>query len=155
MTISVQRHDFDPARETALLTAGRTDIGALVTFTGLVRDMAGKASLSHMTLEHYPGMTERMLSRIEGDALARWPLSASRIVHRHGRLAAGERIVFVATASAHRQAAFEACAFLVDWLKTSAPFWKLEEGENGPAWVAARAADDAATARWAKNPPGS
>jgi len=150
MTVSVQRHDFDPGRECALLTAGRTDIGALVTFTGLVRDMAEGRGIHHMTLEHYPGMTERLLAEIEADACARWPLSASRIVHRHGRLGAGERIVFVATASAHRQAAFESCAFLVDWLKTRAPFWKLEEGAEGPSWVAARAADDAAAARWEK-----
>ena len=149
MTVSVQRHDFDPAREAALLTAGRHDIGALVTFTGLVRDMADGMGVSHMTLEHYPGMTERMLEKIEAEACARWPLDATRILHRHGRLAAGERIVFVATASAHRQAAFEACAFLVDWLKSKAPFWKLEEGEAGAGWVAAKAADDAAAEKWA------
>ncbi|MEQ8344378.1 MAG: molybdenum cofactor biosynthesis protein MoaE [Sneathiellaceae bacterium] len=148
MTVSVQRHDFDPGRECHLLTSGRHDIGALVTFTGLVRDMAEGRGVSHMTLEHYPGMTERMLEQIEAEACARWPLDASRIVHRHGRLAAGERIVFVATASAHRQAAFEACAFLVDWLKTKAPFWKLEEGEAGAGWVAAKAEDDAAAEKW-------
>ena len=148
MTVSVQRHDFDPARESHLLTAGRHDIGAVVTFTGLVRDMAADGGVSHMTLEHYPGMTEKLLAEIEAQAQARWPLQASRIVHRHGRLAAGERIVFVATASAHRQAAFEACAFLVDWLKTKAPFWKLEETRGQRAWVAAKAEDDAAAARW-------
>lgn len=148
MSVSVQRHDFDPARECALLTAGRSDIGALVTFTGLVRDMAGGRRVRRMTLEHYPGMTERMLEKIEAEAAARWPLSASRIVHRYGELSAGERIVFVATASAHRQAAFESCAFLVDWLKTRAPFWKLEEGEDGARWVEAKAEDDAAAARW-------
>ena len=149
MTVSVQRHDFDPARECHLLTAGRHDIGALVTFTGLVRDMAQGADISHMTLEHYPGMTEKLLAEIEAQAQARWPLEASRIVHRHGRLAAGDRIVFVATASAHRQAAFDSCAFLIDWLKTRAPFWKLEEAGGQRAWVAAKAEDDDAAARWA------
>lgn len=148
MTVSVQRHDFDPGRESHLLTAGRHDIGAVVTFTGLVRDMAEGGGAAHMTLEHYPGMTEKLLAEIEGQAMARWPLQAVRIVHRHGRLAAGDRIVFVGTASAHRQAAFEACAFLIDWLKTKAPFWKLEEADGRRAWVAARTSDDDAAARW-------
>jgi molybdopterin synthase catalytic subunit len=106
-----------------------------------------------MTLEHYPGMTEKMLERIEADARARWPLEASLVIHRVGRLEPGERIVMVACASAHRRAAFEACGFLIDWLKTKAPFWKLEEGPAGAKWVEARESDDAAAARWAPEKP--
>ena len=156
--IRVQREDFDPGQELARLTAGRTDIGGAVTFCGLVRDVAdAKASpgetIRAMTLEHYPGMTEKMLAAIEAEAQARWPLSASLIVHRYGRLVPGDRIVLVITCSAHRQAAFEANMFLVDWLKTKAPFWKLEERQGGAAWVEARASDDAAAQRWAKSRP--
>ena len=114
----------------------------------LIDNEGRPAAISAMTLEHYPGMTEKMLAEIEAEANARWPLSASLIVHRYGRLEPGERIVFVATASAHRHAAFEANMFLIDWLKTRAPFWKLEDGEAGPAWVAARDSDDAAAERW-------
>jgi molybdopterin synthase catalytic subunit len=106
-----------------------------------------------MTLEHYPGMTERMLARIDAEAHARWPLEASLIVHRHGRMAPGEGIVLVATASPHRQAAFDSCQFLIDWLKTEAPFWKYEETADGGQWVEAREADDAAAARWHAAPP--
>ena len=106
-----------------------------------------------MTLEHYPGMTERMLERIEVEANQRWPLEASLLVHRVGRLEPGERIVLVAAASRHRQAAFEACQFVIDWLKTKAPFWKLEETESGPRWVEARTGDDQAAARWKKRGP--
>jgi molybdopterin synthase catalytic subunit len=119
-------------------------------FVGVVRDVAEGERVSAMTLEHYPGMTEKMLAAIEAEALARWPLSASLIVHRYGRLAPGDRIVLVITCSAHRQAAFEANMFLVDWLKTKAPFWKLEERGGGAAWVEARASDDAAAKRWAR-----
>jgi molybdopterin synthase catalytic subunit len=104
-----------------------------------------------MTLEHYPGMTEKELARIEAEARARWPLEDVLIIHRHGRLEPGERIVLVATASAHRQAAFDACQFLIDWLKTRAPFWKREEGPAGARWVEARAEDDDAAARWREN----
>ena len=150
--IRVQQEDFDPQAEAAALTEGRTDIGGIVTFTGLVRELIDEggrpAAISAMTLEHYPGMTEKMLAEIEAEANARWPLSASLIVHRYGRLEPGERIVFVATASAHRRAAFEANMFLIDWLKTKAPFWKLEEGESGAAWVDARDSDDEAAERW-------
>ena len=150
--IRVQKEDFDPQAEAAALTAGRTDIGGIVTFTGLVREVIDNegrpAAISAMTLEHYPGMTEKMLAEIEAEANARWPLAASLIVHRYGRLEPGDRIVFVATASAHRHAAFEANMFLIDWLKTRAPFWKLEDGEAGPAWVAARDSDDDAAERW-------
>jgi molybdopterin synthase catalytic subunit len=152
--IRVQREDFDPGQELARLTVGRTDIGGAVMFCGLVREMAdSKARIRAMTLEHYPGMTEKMLAAIEAEAEARWPLSASLIVHRYGRLLPGDRIVLVITCSSHRQAAFEASMFLVDWLKTKAPFWKLEERGSGAAWVEARAGDDAAAQRWAKTSP--
>jgi molybdopterin synthase catalytic subunit len=148
--IRVQREDFDTAAELARLTEGRHDIGGIVTFTGVVRDLAGDEAIEAMTLEHYPGMTERQLADIEAEARRRWPLQASLIVHRYGRLEPGERIVLVITASAHRQAAFEAAEFLVDWLKTKAPFWKLESTGEGDKWVEARASDDEAAARWAK-----
>ena len=151
--IRVQREDFDPGAEVAALTAGRSDIGGVVTFVGLVRDLADGKSVGAMTLEHYPGMTEKQLQAIDDEANRRWPLSASLIVHRYGRLEPGDRIVLVATASPHRDAAFDACRFLMDYLKTQAPFWKLEEGEAGAQWVAAKASDDAAAARWQVAPP--
>jgi molybdopterin synthase catalytic subunit len=147
--IRVQEAPFDVGAELAALTAGRTDIGALATFTGLVRDLAGDQAISAMTLEHYPGMTEKKLAEIEAEANARWQLQASLIVHRYGRMLPGEPIVLVATASPHRSAALDACAFLIDWLKTKAPFWKLEESADARQWVAARGSDDAAAARWA------
>lgn len=146
--IRIQDGDFDIGQEVGALTAGRTDIGAIVTFTGTVRDRAGDAVVDEMVLEHYPGMTEAELERIEREAHARWPLQASLIVHRYGRLVPGDNIVLVVTASAHRQAAFEAAAFLMDYLKTNAPFWKLETGDEGRRWVEARASDDAAADRW-------
>jgi molybdopterin synthase catalytic subunit len=146
--IKVQREDFDVGAELAALTAGRTDVGGVASFVGLVRDMAGGAPVGAMTLEHYPGMTEKKLAEIEAEAQRRWPLQASLIIHRYGRLEPGERIVLVATASPHRQAALEACAFLIDWLKTKAPFWKLEDTASGPQWVEARDSDDEAAARW-------
>ena len=145
--IRVQREAFDVGAELAALTAGRTDVGALASFVGLVRDHA-EAPITAMALEHYPGMTERKLAEIEAEALARWPLQASLIVHRYGRMLPGEPIVLVATASPHRAAALEACAFLIDWLKTKAPFWKLEETGDAHRWVEARSADDEAAARW-------
>ena len=151
--IRVQREDFDVGAEMAALTAGNHAVGGLAVFVGLVRDVAGEAALGAMTLEHYPGMTEKMLERIEAEVNQRWPLEASLIVHRTGRLEPGERIVLVAAASRHRQAAFEACQFLIDWLKTKAPFWKLEETEDGPKWVEARGSDDQATERWKKRDP--
>jgi len=113
-----------------------------------VRDMTGGTGASAMTLEHYPGMTERLLGEIEAEARRRWPLSGVTIIHRYGRLELGERIVLVLTASAHRQAALDSCAFLIDWLKTKAPFWKLEETPEGGRWVEARDSDDEAAARW-------
>ncbi len=150
--IKVQAEDFDIGAELAALTEGRHDIGGLAVFVGLVRAKVGNdgapAAIEAMTLEHYPGMTEKMLAGIEAEARARWPLSASLIVHRYGRLVPGDRIVMTACASAHRQAAFEACAFLMDWLKTKAPFWKLEEQDGRESWVEARASDEAAERRW-------
>jgi molybdopterin synthase catalytic subunit len=145
--IKVQQHTFDVGAELAALSAGRTDIGAIASFVGLVRAHGGEP-ITAMTLEHYPGMTEKKLAEIEAEAQARWPLQASLIVHRYGRMLPGEPIVLVATASAHRAAALEACAFLIDWLKTQAPFWKLEETAKTSRWVDARSADDDAAARW-------
>jgi molybdopterin synthase catalytic subunit len=146
--IRVQAADFDVGAELAALTAVNSAIGGVALFLGLVRDIADDKAVGAMTLEHYPGMTERQLVKIEAEAQARWPLDATLIIHRHGRLAPGDRIVLVICASSHRQAAFEACEFLVDWLKTKAPFWKSEQTPEGPRWVEARAADDHAAARW-------
>jgi molybdopterin synthase catalytic subunit len=146
--IRVQREDFDVGAELAALTRGNTRIGGFTCFVGLVRDLAGDKAVGAMTLEHYPGMTERQLAEIEAEANRRWPLEASLVIHRYGRLEPGDRIVLVATASAHREAAFESCQFLIDWLKTKAPFWKLEETPEGPRWVDAQASDDAAAERW-------
>jgi molybdopterin synthase catalytic subunit len=147
--IRVQADDFDCGAEIRALTAGRHDIGAVVSFTGMVRRGEGPGAIRAMTLEHYPGMTERELERIEAEARGRWPLSASTIIHRHGRLLPGDNIVLVITASPHRQAAFDAAEFLMDYLKTNAPFWKKEEPETGEGmWVGAKSADDAAAARW-------
>jgi molybdopterin synthase catalytic subunit len=146
--IRVQREDFDVGAELAALSRGNTAIGGVTSFVGLVRDVAGDRRVAAMTLEHYPGMTERELQAIEDEARRRWPLDAVLIIHRYGRLEPGERIVLVATASAHREAAFAGCHFLVDWLKTKAPFWKLEETPEGARWVDAQAGDDAAAKRW-------
>ncbi len=151
--IRVQTEDFDIGAELEALTAGNHSVGGLAVFVGLVRDVVGAEALGAMTLEHYPGMTEKMLSRIEAEANQRWALEASLIVHRIGRLEPGERIVLVAAASRHRQAAFEACQFLIDWLKTKAPFWKLEETEGGQKWVEARASDNQAAERWSEPDP--
>lgn len=149
--IRVQKEDFDVGAEIAALTTGNHAIGGLALFIGLVRDLAEGEQVSAMTLEHYPGMTEKMLQRIEAEACERWPLEACLIIHRYGRLEPGERIVLVATASPHRGAAFEACQFLMDWLKTKAPFWKQEDTAEGPRWVDARESDDQAAARWRKD----
>ena len=144
--ILVQEALFDMAAESAALTAGRTDIGGVASFLGVCR---GDDSLAAMELEHYPGMTERALGRIAAEAEARWPLTGCTVIHRVGRILPGEPIVLVLTASAHRAAALESCAFLIDWLKTKAPFWKREEFADGDArWVAAKNEDDAAAARW-------
>jgi molybdopterin synthase catalytic subunit len=149
VSVRVQREDFDIGAEVAGLAAGRADIGAIVTFTGTVRADSGPDAIASMTLEHYPGMTESELARVETEAAARWPLQASLIVHRVGTLKPGDNIVLVVTASAHRQAAFAAAEFLMDYLKTRAPFWKKEVGPGGEArWVDARHSDDAAAQRW-------
>src|SRR5436190_16683323 len=148
--IRVQREDFDVGRELDRIAAGDHSVGGVASFVGLVRDMGGADRVAALTLEHYPGMTEKKLAEIEAEANRRWPLSASLIIHRYGRLEPGERIVLVATASPHRAAAFEACHFLIDWLKTKAPFWKLEDTDKGEQWVAADTRDDAAAARWVK-----
>ena len=145
--IRVQREDFDIGAEIEGVRAGRTDNGAIVSFTGIVRETKGER-VAAMTLEHYPGMTERELERIEAEARERWPITECTIIHRYGRLEPGDNIVLVVTASAHRQAAFDAAAFLMDYLKTSAPFWKSEEMPEGPRWVEAREADDKAARRW-------
>ncbi|MFN9335873.1 MAG: molybdenum cofactor biosynthesis protein MoaE [Alphaproteobacteria bacterium] len=144
--VQVQEALFDMATESAALTACRTDIGGVASFLGVCR---GDDGLAAMVLEHYPGMTERALGRIAAEAEARWPLTGCTVIHRVGRILPGEPIVLVLTASAHRAAALESCAFLIDWLKTKAPFWKREEFADGDArWVAAKNEDDAAAARW-------
>ncbi len=148
MTVSVQREDFDIAAEMARMTATDADIGAVVGFTGLVRRMTADGPITAMELEHYPGMTERALEEIVAKAQARWPLQGVRVIHRYGRLEPGDRIVLVLTASRHRQAAFEAAEFLMDYLKTCAPFWKKENHAGSARWVDARDADDSAMARW-------
>jgi molybdopterin synthase catalytic subunit len=144
MPVRVQPGDFDPGAEIAALTGGDDTIGAVVTFTGLVRG----GSVTQMTLEHFPGMTERALESIEAQARTRWPLKAVLIIHRVGRLLPGARIVFVAAASESRHAAFEAVSFLMDYLKTDAPFWKKEETADGGSWVEARDSDVSAKNRW-------
>ena len=148
--IRVQAEPFNPASEIDAFARGHDHVGAVATFTGRVRVAAEGPPLIALTLEHYPGMTERLLAEIEAEARARWPLADSLIIHRIGRMQPGEAIVLVATASAHRDAAFDACRFLIDWLKTKAPFWKYEETAAGGAWVAAKDSDDAAAARWEK-----
>ena len=144
MSVRVQTEDFDPTTELDALSAGRDDIGAMVSFTGLVRG----GDVSVMELEHYPGMTEKALEEIETEARDRWPLQGVTIIHRIGPLDPGARIVFVATASPHRAAAFEAAEFLMDFLKTRAPFWKKETTADGARWVDARETDDTAAKRW-------
>ena len=146
--IRVQQEDFDVGAEIKALTKGNPSIGGVVSFIGLVRDIAGDRSIDTMTLEHYPGMTEKMLARIEEEAQERWNLDASLIIHRYGPLNPGDQIVLSITASAHRQDAFEANEFLMDWLKTKAPFWKREAGADGDNWVEAKDSDDVAAARW-------
>ena len=153
--IRVQREDFDIGAELDTLTAGNRRIGGIATFIGTVRDLADGRDVAAMTLEHYPGMTEKQLAAIEQEACRRWPLESTLIIHRYGRLEPGARIVLVATTSAHRAAALESCAFLIDWLKTKAPFWKLEDTDTGEQWVDARDTDDAAAARWATPPKAS
>lgn len=149
MGVRVQEEDFDVGLEIERLSDGRTDIGAIVSFIGTVRGSSGSDAIKSMTLEHYPGMTERELTRIEAEASKRWPLTGSLIVHRVGNLTPGDRIVLVLAASAHRQAAFDAAQFIMDFLKSDAPFWKKEEKAGGTAeWVSCRESDAAAKDRW-------
>jgi molybdopterin synthase catalytic subunit len=149
-TIRLQTADFDAAMESARLTRGRTDIGAVVTFTGICR---GDGAIAAMTLEHYPGMAEAEIARHVAEAQARWPLTGVTVIHRHGRLVPGDNIVLVATAASHRGDAFAAAEFLMDYLKTRAPFWKKEECADGTAWVDAKSADDSVADRWTDRRP--
>ncbi len=156
ITVKVQSEPFDVSVETAKLTRGRTDIGALVTFTGICRGDENGEAIAALTLEHYPGMAESEIESHVAEAAQRWPLIAATVIHRHGRIEPGEDIMMVATASSHRAAAFAAADFLMDYLKTRAPFWKQVErasGKTGPEkhWVEAKADDDAAVARWSKS----
>lgn len=146
--ISVQQTDFDLNQQVAALREGQPGIGAVVSFVGLVRDLADGASVRQMELEHYPGMTERALAEIVAQAYQRWPLQGVRLLHRVGQLQLQEQIVLVAVASKHRGSAFAACEFIMDYLKTAAPFWKKEYTESGAHWVDARVSDDQALARW-------
>ena len=146
--VRIQHEDFDAAEEVARLTAGRKDIGAVVTFCGLCRDEEGR--LAALELEHYPGMAEAEIGRIAAQAATRWPLAGLAVIHRHGPIPAGGNIVLVIAVSSHRHAAFEAASYMMDFLKTSAPFWKREHLKDGArgAWIEAAAADDEAQARW-------
>ena len=148
MTIRLQREDFDAAAEAAKIARGRSDIGAVVTFTGICRGHEAGHGVTALTLEHYPGMAEEEIARHVAEAEQRWPLLGVTIIHRYGRLVPGDNIVLVVTASAHRAAAFAAAEFLMDYLKTRAPFWKQEERAGGVAWVDAKTADGAAAQRW-------
>ena len=151
MAVRVQLEDFDIGAEVRRVAAGNTDVGAIVTFTGTVRGEAKGQAIATMTLEHYPGMTQDELARVEAEALARWPLAGTLLIHRYGALRPGDNIVLVVTASRHRQAAFEAAEFLMDYLKSRAPFWKKEADASGAgSWVDARDADMDAMQRWAK-----
>jgi molybdopterin synthase catalytic subunit len=147
-TLRLQRESFDAAAEVAKVTRGRSDIGAVVTFTGICRGEEAGEPLAALTLEHYPGMAEEEIARHVAEACARWPLLGVTVIHRYGRIAPGEDIVLVVTASSHRQAAFAAAEFLMDYLKTRAPFWKQVEKAGAKNWVAAKDSDDTAAARW-------
>ena len=148
MTIRVQEADFDAGRELEALTRGRTDVGAVASFIGVVRDANDGSDVASLTLEHYPGMTEKALEEICAQALARWDILETLVIHRIGALVPGDRIVLVGVSSAHRGEAFEACEFIMDYLKTRAPFWKKEATPQGERWVEARESDDAAAQRW-------
>jgi len=152
--VRIQLEDFDAAVEQAALTRGRTDIGAVVTFTGVCRGAESGEPIAALTLEHYPGMAEAEIASHVEEAKSRWPLLGVTVIHRYGRIEPGQNIMMVATASSHREAAFAAAEFLMDYLKTKAPFWKQVESKSGKAWIEAKGADDAAAARWDK-PPGS
>ncbi len=146
--VRVQTEDFDIAREIAELRRGDTRVGAVAAFVGLVRDINDAAAVSTLTLEHYPGMTEKALMRIVDEAKSRWNVYDAIVIHRIGELKPADQIVFVAVSSAHRGEAFAACEFIMDYLKTRAPFWKKEQTPAGERWVEARASDDEAAARW-------
>lgn len=148
MKIRVQTEAFDLGTEVDAMRQGRTDIGAIASFVGLARDMNEGSGVSAMTLEHYPGMTEKALAALVDEACTRWTLRDVTVIHRVGRLLPGDPIVLVVVASSHRGEAFAACEFIMDYLKTQAPFWKKEETADGERWVEARASDDAAAARW-------
>ena len=150
-TIRIQEADFDIAREISALTKGRTDIGAVVSFSGICRGSEKGEPIAALTLEHYPGMAETEIARHAETAMSRWPLNGLTVIHRVGRITPGENIVLVVTASTHRHAAFAAAEFLMDYLKTQAPFWKREESAAGTNWVDARSHDDTAAARWTKS----
>jgi molybdopterin synthase catalytic subunit len=152
LTVRIQSEPFDAAAEAKSLTRGRTDVGAVVTFSGICRGAEAGEPIAALTLEHFPGMAEAEIERHVAEAIARWPLAGVTVIHRHGRIQPGEDIMMVATASSHRQAAFAAAEFLMDYLKTRAPFWKQVEKADGKVWVEAKEADDAAAERWA--PPG-
>jgi molybdopterin synthase catalytic subunit len=147
-TVRLQREPFDVAAEAKKLTRGRTDVGAVVTFTGVCRGDEAGEQIAALTLEHYPGMAEAEIERHVAEALTRWPLMGVTVIHRYGRMQPGEDIVMVATASSHRQAAFAAAEFLMDYLKTRAPFWKQVEKAGAKTWVDAKETDDAAAGRW-------
>lgn len=147
-TVRIQREPFDASAEAKALAQGRTDAGALVTFTGICRGEENGQAIAALTLEHYPGMAEEEIASHVAQAAARWPLLGVTVIHRHGRIAPGEDIMMVATLSSHRAAAFEAAEFLMDYLKTRAPFWKQVEKADGKIWVEAKAEDDAAAQRW-------
>jgi molybdopterin synthase catalytic subunit len=151
VTVRIQEADFDIAREIAALTQGRTDIGAVVSFSGICRGSESGEAIAALTLEHYPEMAEAEIMRHAETAMARWPLTGLTVIHRVGRITPGENIVLVLTASQHRQAAFQAAEFLMDYLKANAPFWKREESAAGTAWVEAHGHNDAAAARWTKS----
>jgi molybdopterin synthase catalytic subunit len=150
VTIRIQQADFDIAREISALTKDHTDIGAVVSFSGICRGSEDGEAIAALTLEHYPGMAEEEIARHVNTALSRWPLTGVSVIHRVGRISPGENIVLVLTASEHRQAAFQAAEFLMDYLKANAPFWKREESAGGTNWVEARHHDDDAAARWTK-----
>jgi molybdopterin synthase catalytic subunit len=150
ITVRLQSEDFDIAAETMAITRGRADVGALVTFTGICRGAEAGDPIAALTLEYYPGMAEAEIMRHVEQAKARWPLLGATVIHRYGRIEPGQNIVLVITASSHREAAFAAAEFLMDYLKTQAPFWKQVEGKVGTTWIDAKDTDDAATARWAK-----
>ena len=146
--IKVQQKDFDYGLEVSALSKGNSRVGGVCAFTGLVRDMVGDKQINNLNLEHYPGMTEKCLSELESEAHRRWPLERTLIIHRYGHLEPGDQIVLVAVSSAHRDAAFEACRFLIDCLKTQAPFWKMECTAENSQWVAAKDTDSRAYSRW-------